>query len=46
VNAALHRSFAAAEAVLLASLREVTLARLSAEFRKRYARCSRMRGAA
>ena len=46
VNAALHRSFAAAESVLLARLREVTLAELNAEFRKHYAVCSRVRGAA
>jgi DNA-binding IscR family transcriptional regulator len=46
VNAALHRSFAAAEAVLLERLREVTLAQLSADFRKRHAACGRTRGAA
>jgi len=46
VNAALHRSFAAAEAVLLERLREVTLAQLSADFRKRHAACNRVRGAA
>jgi Rrf2 family protein len=46
VNAALHRSFAAAEALLLSGLREVTLAQLSGEFRKRHAACSRIRGAA